>query len=184
MPSSKDPRINRQKAREYAREHPEWKRESNKQYMRRKRTRLGPAYNVAIGLRAKRKDPLRYLLNHAKKRAEPKGVPFALTPEDVTMPEVCPVFGTAWEWGVGVKGWRNMRAPSLDRIDPALGYVPGNVVVISMRANHLKSNGSLGELRAVVEWMERVGAPEDRTETPYTPWWDTGEPSPQLSLAL
>ena len=36
----------------------------------------------------------------------------------------------------------------------ALGYVLGNVVVISQRANQLKSDGTLEELIALVEWAK------------------------------
>ena len=37
------------------------------------------------------------------------------------------------------EGGRSDRSPSLDKIEPALGYVPDNVRVISDRANRLKS---------------------------------------------
>lgn len=42
-----------------------------------------------------------------------------------------------------------MTSPSLDRKDNARGYV----VVISRRANELKRDGTLEEMRAIVAYM-------------------------------
>ena len=41
-------------------------------------------------------------------------------------------------------------SPSLDRIVPELGYVKGNIRVISNRANHLKSDATLEEHRKIL----------------------------------
>lgn len=43
-------------------------------------------------------------------------------------------------------------SPTLDRIVPSRGYVVGNVAVISMRANRLKSDASVAELQALVSY--------------------------------
>jgi hypothetical protein len=53
----------------------------------------------------------------------------------------------------GTPGNRN-ASPSLDRIDPSQGYIKGNVVVISHKANRLKNDAGLAELRALVAWLE------------------------------
>ncbi len=37
---------------------------------------------------------------------------------------------------------------------PELGYVKTNVSVIAHRANVIKSDGSVEELRAILAWME------------------------------
>jgi hypothetical protein len=39
---------------------------------------------------------------------------------------------------------------------PSLGYVPGNIRVISMRANRIKTDATADELRAVLRYMEGV----------------------------
>lgn len=44
----------------------------------------------------------------------------------------------------------------LDRLDPNKGYVIGNVSWISGRANRIKYNATVEELRAVADWMERA----------------------------
>lgn len=165
MPSKEEywrnPEKHRAKARAYAEAHPEWKRESGKRWARKKRASLGKEGRAATELAAKKRDPVGYLLRHAQDRAKTKGLPFDLTREDIVIPEFCPVLGFRLEWGRGQMGWRNMLAPSLDRVNPQLGYVRGNVKVISNRANHLKSNGTISEMRAVLAYMEREGAPED-----------------------
>lgn len=49
-------------------------------------------------------------------------------------------------------------SPSIDRIIPELGYVRGNIAVISMRANKLKSDATSEELERISAWMRSVGA--------------------------
>lgn len=44
------------------------------------------------------------------------------------------------------QGGHHPCSPSLDRRDPALGYVPGNVWVISNRANTMKNDARPDEL--------------------------------------
>lgn len=46
----------------------------------------------------------------------------------------------------------NDNSPNLDRIVNALGYVKGNVIVVSARANRLKSDSTLDELRKLIEF--------------------------------
>lgn len=52
--------------------------------------------------------------------------------------------------GTGRGGKNN--SPSLDRIRNELGYVRGNVIVISNRANRLKSDASIEELRDIASF--------------------------------
>lgn len=74
----------------------------------------------------------------ARRRAKRRGVPFALQRDAISIPSECPVLGIPLVVGRA----RSMNSPSLDRIRPEVGYVPGNVRVISDRANRLK--GELG----------------------------------------
>jgi len=164
MPSSKDPIINRRKAREWRLANPDKHREANRLWAAQKRRCQNLDERNVAHRKAKQRDPARYLHQHAKHRAKAAGVPFDLEICDIIVPEVCPVLGHPFEWGHGKMGWRNMRAPSLDRIKPQLGYVRGNVRVISNRANHLKSNGTISEFRAVLAYMEREGANQELEE--------------------
>lgn len=85
----------------------------------------------------------------ARKRALANDVPFSIEPDDIVIPPICPVLGI----GLLAKGPRD-HTPSLDRIVPALGYVPSNIRVISFRANRIKSDATVAELRAVLEYVE------------------------------
>lgn len=99
-----------------------------------------------------RDDPRYQMLRGAKRRAGWRGLVFAIGPEDLTIPAVCPVLGIPIETGEGL--WRS-GSPTIDRVDNALGYVPGNVRVISYRANSLKRDATVDELKALVAYMER-----------------------------
>lgn len=104
----------------------------------------------------RRKTDIRpYMLAAARKRAREKGVPFDLAPEDLIIPEKCPVLGITL---VPAKGHHKPNSPSLDRIRPELGYVRGNIAIISYRANTIKNNASFEELSRVTEY---VGALEE-----------------------
>jgi len=52
----------------------------------------------------------------------------------------------------GEKDRRNWSRPSPDRIDPDRGYIKGNVIIVSWRANWLKSNATLDELQRMAEF--------------------------------
>lgn len=52
-------------------------------------------------------------------------------------------------------GKQHAASPSLDRIIPTLGYVPGNVWVISHRANELKRDATLQEIQMLAANLAR-----------------------------
>jgi hypothetical protein len=86
-------------------------------------------------------------------------MPFSITEADLLpIPAVCPVLGIPMFWseraGLGV----NANTPTIDRIINSRGYVPGNVVIISYRANQLKSDATLDEMRKVVTFYEHISA--------------------------
>lgn len=82
-----------------------------------------------------------------------EGIPFNVTAADLgPMPEACPILGIPLIMGDKVVG---PNSPTIDRIDPNGGYVPGNVMIVSFRANTIKHNASLEELEKVVEFMRR-----------------------------
>ena len=99
----------------------------------------------------KLKYPNKYLLTKAKGRAKKFGIPFDLTKEDIVVPEICPVFKKLFIYGVGR---RHAFSPSLDRIDNTKGYIKGNVIVVSWRANHLKNDASIKELEALTNFYK------------------------------
>lgn len=92
------------------------------------------------------------LVLSAKGRAKQFGVPFDLAADDITIPETCPVLGIPIYRG---KGMKHAGSPSLDRMVPALGYVRGNVQVISFRANVIKSDATAAELEKVLAFVRK-----------------------------
>jgi len=94
-------------------------------------------------------DPRKRMLRCARLRAKAAGVPFELTIDDIEIPEVCPALGIPLVAGMGRN---NPNGPSLDRTVPALGYVRGNVRVISHRANSLKNDATPEELAALAAY--------------------------------
>lgn len=90
------------------------------------------------------------LFNNAMQRARRDGILFTLTFDDIVVPEYCPVLGLKLAIA---RGAANDSSPSLDRIRPERGYVPGNVRVISHKANTIKSNATIDEVRAVLQYM-------------------------------
>lgn len=111
-------------------------------------------YNTRLGL-------AKYLCGNAKLRASKRGLPFDLTPEYIEsiMPPqmVCPVLGITMERN---RGRSRANSPTLDRIAPDRGYVMGNVIVISHRANSIKSDATAQEIERVAEWIKKQLPPE------------------------
>lgn len=93
---------------------------------------------------------VRLLVNRAKHRALEKNLPFDLDAEDLTVPELCPILGTRIVVARG-KGKRD-NSPSIDRIKPSLGYIKGNVWIISDLANKMKNNATPEQLKKFGEW--------------------------------
>lgn len=89
------------------------------------------------------------------KRVKALGLTSDVELDDIIIPENCPVLGIKLVSGQG-RGAHLPSSPSLDRINPNLGYRKGNIRVISYRANQLKSNATLAELRAVLKDAEEI----------------------------
>jgi hypothetical protein len=82
------------------------------------------------------------------------GVEFSLQRTDVEpLPVRCPVLGLLINYSV-TTGRPEDISPSIDRFNNSLGYVHGNVRVISNRANRLKSNGTREEHLKIATYMK------------------------------
>lgn len=102
---------------------------------------------------SRRRDARIGLLLAARQRAREMHLPFNLTLTDIYVPLICPVLGIPIKTGSlkPVSG-----SPSLDRIIPKLGYIRGNIIVISFKANTIRSNASLEEIQRVAAYAERI----------------------------
>jgi hypothetical protein len=101
------------------------------------------------------RDPKNAIIVKSRSGAKQRGLEFAITVDDVEWPTHCPVLGIELKY-VG-KGERRDDYPSLDRIDNSIGYRPGNVRVISWRANRIKWDCTPAELEAV--WRYTLSLP-------------------------
>lgn len=93
----------------------------------------------------------------ARQRAKDNHVPFGIEIEDVVIPKTCPVFGTTLliNRPRDGNGKAQDNTPSLDRVIPVLGYIRGNVQVISWRANRLKQAMTPGEAKLLSQYMDK-----------------------------
>lgn len=97
---------------------------------------------------------MKRMLSAAKQRAKDKGLMFDLHYEDVQIPNLCPVLKIPMI--PATDGVFTDNSPSLDRLIPYLGYTKGNVKVISMKANRIKTNATSNELAAVLEYVIQI----------------------------
>jgi hypothetical protein len=76
-----------------------------------------------------------------------------LIPKDLT----CPVFGIKFKFGTQDHNWSDkQRGMSVDRIDNSKGYHKDNVVVVSFKANMMKSSATLKELYQVADFYHKL----------------------------
>jgi hypothetical protein len=94
------------------------------------------------------KDPRYKMLSSARARAKIAARECTIALEDIIIPEFCPLLGVKI-----ITGTRQVKtnSPTLDRKDSTKGYVPGNVWVISWRANRVKSDSTLEEMKLIVK---------------------------------
>lgn len=104
------------------------------------------------------------IICNCRTRAERDGIKFSLTREDIHIPDKCPVFGTPFapKERTDKRYFGQSYAPSIDRIDNSKGYVPGNIIVVSCRANSIKGDATLEELQAVAKFYRRFTLPKNQ----------------------
>jgi len=95
---------------------------------------------------------VKYLLQSAKSRSKKRGVEFHIAVEDIDIPTHCPLLNVKLIYG-GNK-IHSENSASIDRIDSNIGYVKGNVWIVSRRANVIKNDATYQELRMISERLE------------------------------
>ncbi len=86
----------------------------------------------------------KHLLNATKRSARVRDLEHTITLEDIIIPTKCPYLNAELTHQMG-KGVVSTNS-SIDRIDNTKGYIKGNVQVISMLANTMKSNATIEQL--------------------------------------
>lgn len=97
------------------------------------------------------------ILSQRKTEAKKQNVVFEIDKEYALSiaGDICPVLGMPLSW-CERKGKATDNSPSLDKFDPKLGYVPGNVAWISFLANTIKSNATVEQIESVANWMRKT----------------------------
>lgn len=96
-------------------------------------------------------NPALFMLKELSRRARKRGKNFGILPEDIQpLPTHCPMLGVELDYS----GGGGPAAASVDRVDSSIGYVPGNVVIISKRANTLKNGSTVDEMKQIVAYLE------------------------------
>lgn len=105
----------------------------------------------------------KYLIQAARARSRRLKLQFSITYLDIPIPECCPI--------LGIKLYKNNKisynSATVDRIIPEKGYIKGNVMVISCKANQIKNNGTPDEILKVGVYFKNLLGDKDesRSET-------------------
>lgn len=130
---------NKEKLREY--EKTNFRKRKNKEWREKKRI----------------EDRFRFVWYAAKRRAKDNSVPFTISKQDII--DIFPADGRCPMLGIPLH-FNNKSSkddsPSLDRIIPELGYIPGNILLISYRANRIKNDSTIEELEKILSFLKRT----------------------------
>ncbi len=121
-------------------------KETNPELWQQKRKQWRQAVKAKHG-------PIKYMLAIIRDRAKRKGHEFTITRDDLSIPSHCPILGIPL---FSTPGKKTDNTPTIDRIDNTKGYIPGNVHVISERANRLKNNGTADELERIAKYLRSI----------------------------
>ena len=93
-------------------------------------------------------DKFRDIVHRCQSRAREKNIPCSITWQDIQEIYVteCPILEIPLDWNSSFTG-RTDYTPSIDRIIPELGYVKGNIKIISNLANMMKSSSTFDQLQ-------------------------------------
>ena len=99
----------------------------------------------------------RWMCTTSKVRAKQKNLPFNLSTE--YLKEIWPEDNKCPALGINMKKGDFCVAdhsPTLDRIIPKLGYIKGNVQVVSALANRIMSDATVNQVMAVAKHYEKI----------------------------
>lgn len=144
--------------REYNKRKTPEQREKNREYQRVYRVKMrevlkarnlaryhaNPEVQIERQIKSANSNPVRSMWNMAKRNAMRYGRDFNIETSDIVIPSVCPYLQIPLRFERG-RGFQP-DVPSIDRIDSSLGYVKGNIQIISRKANTMKNNATREEL--------------------------------------
>ena len=106
-----------------------------------------------INYRSTKEGRINTRYNDIKCRAKRKGIEFSLIREDFKWPEQCPILGIPIDF---FAEGNSDNSPSVDRVDNTKGYIKGNVIFISNRANRIKNDSTIEELEKLIVYLKKV----------------------------
>jgi hypothetical protein len=178
-------------ARKRAQRRASWKKHSVAELAKRKAERREnpEVLQKERQYRAKAMRTKLYIVRRKTVRAKAEGVEWGLgTPEQAVdllhWPTHCPVLGIELNYGSPRKPCA-ANNPSLDRHDNSKTYAPGNVFVISYRANSLKSDATVTELWQVYRYAkDGKGLFRKEPSEPSKPETTWEESTPELDAKI
>jgi len=126
-------------------------------------------------LEYREKDARDKLLYNARQRANKDGKECTISRRDIVISKICPVLGIPLVSSEGkgrIAGKENPNAPELDRINNKEGYTPGNICVISSKANVQKKDGNIKEFAAILAYLIQSNTGSFHPERDHTPYAD------------
>jgi hypothetical protein len=87
-----------------------------------------------------------------KWRAKKCNILFTLVPSDIVVPEFCPILD------IPLISTTKMtdNSPTVDRLNPVLGYTKENICVVSNLANRIKNNATADQVQKVANFMKKI----------------------------
>lgn len=156
-----DPGVNKRRYRSYMSRNPEKARASTKAWRENNHDLYLAQTRAALG-RRRDADPKKLwvisAISGAKARARKGGFPFSITKDQLLSlcHDICPALGVPLVYYAKTGRGPGPNSASLDKIIPSLGYVMGNVVILSHRANSIKRDSTATELAAISSWLTKV----------------------------
>ena len=115
--------------------------------------------NIIISNKEKYITPfLQEIIDHAKQRSKIKNIEFNLDKEYLNniypFNNKCSLLEIVLEKG---KNKCKYNSPTLDRINPKLGYIKDNVSFVSHKANTIKNSLTLDEMKLLIKNLKNIG---------------------------
>lgn len=140
---------------EVSKKNKEWRKANKEKLKKYEQSSERKEFHKQWLINKKQEDPSRFIYYSAKQRSKASNIIFNITKQDVLdvypRDNKCPMLGLVLK--VNIEKTKE-NSPSLDRIIPEKGYVKGNIIVISHKANRIKNNASLDDLEKIVEYLK------------------------------
>lgn len=126
--------------------------ECNKRIKKKCQIKRQPERSIA-NKKQRKEDWPNAIIGETRRRAKGNNIPFNIDSEDILMPVLCPILGIPLL--VGDDSPRDNH-PSIDRLIPKLGYIKGNIIIVSYRANRIKNDATVEELGKIYKFYKKL----------------------------